>query len=350
MTGSSFGEARVTLADIAAAAAVSVKTVSLALRGDPSVARSTARRVQESAARLGYTSRSVKRRVIGVVVPYTGHRVYTELFGLLRREATADEFTLLLGESTGDPVVEKSLLAELRWRGVDGLILIAPRLSPEDLDLESRFHQPIVTIGMPPPRRDEFGFARVELDHQAGGELATRHLLDHHRSRIAYLAGRLPSASDQGRRAGYQRTLAAAGIGVEERLIVELERHTVQPWPDYDLGYEQCLRLLARGIEFDAMLAYSDAIAIGALRALHEKSSYVVPSDVSVVGFDGLALGQFLTPKLTSVAMPWHRVALAALDALIELMDAQPAAPPRVRRFAPELIVGESVVDRRSPA
>lgn len=336
----------VRLADIAAAARVSVKTVSLALRGDQSVSRDTATRIQELAFRLGYVSRGSKRQVIGVVVPYIGHRVYSDLFGFLRREAASYDFTTLLAEGMGDPAVEKSLIAELRWRGVDGLVLIAPRLAAEDVELESRLHQPIVTIGMPAPASSGNHFARIEIDHAAGGHLATRHLLDHGRQRIAYLAGRLPSASDQGRRLGYHTTLQSAGIAVDPRLIVELERHRVQPWPDYDLGYEQCLQLLSRDLEIDAILAYSDAIAIGALRAIHDTSRLRVPDDLSIVGFDGLAVGQYTVPRLTSVGFPWYRVALAALEALIDLMaedGVARSAGPRVHRFAPELVLGESV-------
>jgi DNA-binding LacI/PurR family transcriptional regulator len=211
----------------------------------------------------------------------------------------------------------------------------------EDIDRESRLHQPIVTIGMPPPPADDLGFARIEIDHQAGGRLATEHLLAHGHARIAYLAGRLPSASDQGRRSGYTAALQAAGIEADARLIVELERHTVQPWPDYDLGYEQAVRLLSRRLELDAVLAYSDAIAIGALRAIRDVTGWQVPRDVSMVGFDGVRVGQFMVPKLTSVGFAWYRVALAALEVLIDLMDAH--APPPVQRFAPELIGGESV-------
>src|SRR4051812_48246800 len=110
---------RVTLADVALAARVSIKTVSLALRGDQSVARETANRIHEIAFRLGYVSRGTRRQVIGVVVPYIGHRVYSDLFGFLRHEASSYEFTLLLAEGTGEPATEKNLLAELRWRGVD---------------------------------------------------------------------------------------------------------------------------------------------------------------------------------------------------------------------------------------
>ena len=77
---------------------------------------------------------------------------------------------------------------------------------------------------------------------------------------------------------------------LDERLFVELERHTVQPWPDYELEYDQCSRLLERA-PFDAILAYSDAIAIGALRALHERTHLRAPADVSLLGFDALAVG-----------------------------------------------------------
>jgi DNA-binding LacI/PurR family transcriptional regulator len=133
-------------------------------------------------------------------------------------------------------------------------------------------------------------------------------------------------------------------LRVDERLLVELERHVVQPWPDYDLGYKQCVRLLSRHIEFDAILAYSDAIAIGALRALHERTSLQVPQDVSIIGFDALAVGQYIVPKLTSVGVPWYRVALAALEAVISLMpENRPRAAP-VQQFEPELLSGESVV------
>jgi DNA-binding LacI/PurR family transcriptional regulator len=74
----------------------------------------------------------------------------------------------------------------------------------------------------------------------------------------------------------------------DPRLVIELERHTVQLWPDYDVGYEQGVRLAAARAEFDAVLAYSDAIAIGAHRALHDLRNWQVPRDVSIVGFDGL--------------------------------------------------------------
>jgi DNA-binding LacI/PurR family transcriptional regulator len=305
--------------------------------------------VRDAAARLGYVARGARRQVIGVIVPYVGHRVYSELFAHLRREAAGYDFTTLLVEGLGDPSTEKSLLSELRWRGVDGVVMVAPRSAPGDLEVESTVHQPIVTIGMATPTEPRTAFARIEIDQVAGGRLAAEHLLSAGRTRIAYLAGRVPSASDQGRRTGYRAALEEANIRLDERLVVELERHTVQPWPDYELGYDQCSRLLDRRVPFDAILAYSDAIAIGALRALHERTHLRVPADVSLVGFDALAVGQYLVPKLTSVGVPWYRVALTALDVLIDMMSGPRAVRP-VHRFEPELVLGESAVGTPSEA
>lgn len=340
---------RPTLRDIAREVGVSTKTVSLALRSDQSVGPRTAQRIRETAYRLGYVGRGQKRQVIGMIVPYIGHQVYADLFGYLRREADSSGFTALLAESTGQPAAEKALIDELQWRGVDGIVLVAPRSAAEALDRESRLRQPIVTIGMEPPSGQGLELARVEIDHDAGGRLAAQHLIDHGHRRIAYLAGRASSLSDRGRRAGYHAALAAAGIALDDRLVVETARAAVQPWPDYEIGREQCLELLRRRIEVEAALAYSDAVAIGAMRALHETSALRVPADVSLIGLDGLAVSQFTSPRLTSVGVRWYEVALAALDALVDLMaGVVPFDGKRFRTFAPEIVPGESVVRREA--
>jgi LacI family transcriptional regulator len=346
-----YGEdARPTLKDIAREAQVSTKTVSLALRSDQSVSGPTAARIREIAYRLGYVGRGQKRQVIAVIVPYIGHQVYADLFGFLRREANSTGFTALLAESTGQPTVEKSLIDEFRWRGVDGIVMVAPRMAAADVDRESRLRQPIVTVGMQPPTDPGLEFARIEIDHAAGGRLATQLLIDNGHRRIAYLAGRAPSASDQGRRAGYRAALAAAGIPFDEKLVVEAARNGVQPWPDYDVGREQCAELLRRRVDLDAILAYSDAIAIGAMRALHEQSDLRVPADLSMIGLDGLALAQFTSPRLTSVGVRWYDVALAALDGLVDLMaGVAPFGGRRVQAFTPEIVPGESVARRMDP-
>lgn len=90
------------------------------------------------------------------------------------------------------------------------------------------------------------------------------------------------------------------------------------------------------------------AVQVAQLRhgAFRDRARLQVPGDVSVVGFDGLTVGQYMTPKLASVGVPWYRVALAALESLIDLMaeDGSPhAGARRVLRFSPELLPGESV-------
>jgi DNA-binding LacI/PurR family transcriptional regulator len=157
----------------------------------------------------------------------------------------------LLAEGLGDPSTEKNLLAELRWRGADGVILIAPRLSVEDIDRESRGLKSITTlvVGWPPSTCSPRAIRGLRISPVVC------------RRRVTRAAAPALTAA-----------LQAAGMQSDPRLVIELERHTVQPWPDYDLGYEQGARLAAVRAEFDAVLAYSDAIAIGAHRALPGES------------------------------------------------------------------------------
>jgi DNA-binding LacI/PurR family transcriptional regulator len=99
-----------------------------------------------------------------------------------------------------------------------------------------------------------------------------------------------------------------------------------KPWPNYQLGHEQCSQLLNRGVDIDAILAYSDAIAVGGLRALRDRTALTVPDDVSMVGFDGLTIGKYMVPRLTSIGIPGIGVALAAQEARLydpSLIDAQ---------------------------
>ena len=103
-----------------------------------------------------------------------------------------------------------------------------------------------------------------------------------------------------------------------------------------------------------AGLLFAATPALSADYETKEKSPLVdthlrVPADVSLVGFDALAVGQYLVPKLTSVGVPWYRVALTALDVLIDMMSGPHAVRP-VHRFEPELVLGESAVGTPSEA
>src|SRR5699024_4718970 len=116
----------------------------------------------------------------------------------------------------------------------------------------------------------------VTSDHRTGGRLAVQHLVDLGHRRIAHVGGRPEIAVASERAAGYREGLAAAGLDVDPRLVVEADF-------EEEAGYRGTLRLLARGTDLTAIVAVNDLAAIGAVRALDEHG-LAVPRDISVVG------------------------------------------------------------------
>lgn len=110
------------------------------------------------------------------------------------------------------------------------------------------------------------------------------------------------------------RALQAGGIGFDE------EQDYCGVRFSYQDGYEATRKLLARGRKFTALFAVADVMAIGAIRALREHGLRV-PEDVSVVGYDGLPLGTYLVPQLTTVAQPVQQMARHGVDILLECIE-----------------------------
>lgn len=206
------GNTRVTLMDVAGAVKMSVKTVSLALRGAPTVARETAQYIQDTAVRLGYRARKEKKGALGLTAAYIHHIAYGELIGFIRELAFSYDYVTLIGETAGDPEAERRLITEFSRRGVDGLILVSPRIPNIEIEKVSTIKQPVVTVHRPLGNEHALRFGSLEIDNEAGAYRAVRCLVKKGHRAVAYLAGRLPSSSEQQRRRGYFRALQDCGV------------------------------------------------------------------------------------------------------------------------------------------
>ena len=137
---------------------------------------------------------------------------------------------------------------------------------------------------------------------------------------------------------GYQRALADYQIPEKKELICpvsdEIEHYTMTN------GYMTTKKLIESGAPFSAVFAFSDIIAAGVYRAVHE-AGLRIPEDVSVVGFDGSELGDYLQPKLTSVAQPVSKMADAIINQLYDMIDGR--CGNRTQIFEGKLLEKESV-------
>jgi DNA-binding LacI/PurR family transcriptional regulator len=292
--------------DIAYHAGVSQSTVSRALAGSPLVSVETRRRIEAIAEQLNYqvdkNASNLRRQ----------HSVTLAL--LLFEDPTSDDsrinpfFLSMLGSITRacarqgyDLLVSFQQLSD-DWHAyyqdshkADGLILlgygdylIARSKLQKLVDQDTHFVRwGAVVEGQPG--------VSVGCDNLQGGRAVTEHLLRLGRTRIAFLGHASPHRPEFfDRYRGYCEALEAAGIAPDPRLQIDAIDSTEQ------VGAKALRELRARGVEFDAVFAASDLLAIGAMHALDELG-IKVPQKVSVVGFDDIPMAGFTHPTLTTV-------------------------------------------------
>ncbi|MFB7338267.1 LacI family transcriptional regulator [Streptomyces adustus] len=336
---------RVSLKDVAERAGVSIKTVSNVVNNYPHVTPAMRARVQSAIDELGYrpnlTARHLRKGRTGIIalaVPELGNPYFAELAGAVIDAAAEHEFTVLLDHTRGDREQEILVSQGLPARVIDGLILSPLELEAEDLQGRSD-DVPLVLLG---ERVYDLPYDHIAIDNVAAARCAVRHLLGRGRTRIAYLGARTDSANRPAhlRLAGWREELGAAGVPAPDSLVVP-----VGGW-DRDDGARAMAELLDSGVRPDAVFAYNDLIAIGAMRVLHERGLRV-PWDVAVVGFDDLAEGRFGAVTLTTVSPDKQAIARMAVASLLRSLSGREVPGGRELTAEFRLVERESTLGRR---
>ncbi|MCZ2809837.1 MULTISPECIES: LacI family DNA-binding transcriptional regulator [unclassified Modestobacter] len=328
-----------TLHDVARLAGVSFKTVSNVVNDYPHVRPSTRQRVQEAIAELGYqpnlsarSLRSGRSDAISLAVPELRLPYFAELADEVIRAAERRGLVVLIEQTNRDRKRELDLLGSARLRMVDGLLFSPLGLSAEDASLVE-IDTPLVLLG---ERIFHPSVDHVTMQNVAAARAATEHLLARGRRRIA-VVGSHPGeviGSAGLRLQGYRAALDAAGIPFDERLLGPAEL-----WHRRE-GAEAAQALIASGVDFDAVFAFNDTLALGAMHALIAAGRRV-PDDVAVIGFDNTDDGMFSQPTLTTVDPGRREIAERAVEAVVQRIADRGIAPQHVE-------VGYSIVQRES--
>lgn len=352
----------VTILDVAKAASVSKATVSVVLNGrDTSVRISEATRaaVLDAARRLGYTpnhaARNLRRRHTGALA-FVVWRLTNPYFAEITTaaiDAAAELGYELNVLSAAPPSNETEALHHLRGGRADGVIVAMTRpvetassVAREVLARRSEARREIVSLGLPMvvllDQAPAPSVPSIRIDDEEGGYIATRHLLSLGHQRIAYLTLRLPDADDEptptgARYHGYRRALTEAGAPFDLSWVISVGRDSdgghggtsaVRSW--LDLGPDRPT----------AMFAFNDLLAISTMRALHV-AGLRVPHDVALVGFDGIEMGRYTIPSLTTIDHPRQGLGRLGVETLVGLIGQRP--PEQLDRVLPiRLVVRES--------
>lgn len=339
----------VTLHDVAQAAGVSIKTVSNVVRGQGKFSDATRDRVASAIEELGYRTNLAARGlrmgrlgVIGLVVPDIRNPYFAELAHAVMAAAAAHDLLVVLEQSGGDREVELDLLRGKRNQMVDGILFSALGLADGAPGLADSITTPVVLLGEPIAG---WPTDHVTMRNAEGARAATAHLVTTGRTRVGALgavAGQRDGTAGL-RLAGYRRALEEAGLAYDDELVRD-----VGVWTR-SAGAEGTRDLLRRRPDVDGIVAFNDAMALGALRVL-EDAGRAVPDDVAVVGFDDIDETRYAVPALSTIRPGLEDIAATAVGFLLDRIAGPDDLPARVHLADFELLVRESTGASRTDA
>lgn len=340
---------RPTISDVAQAAGVSKATVSAVLNDAPGVAEATRDRVRAAMEALNYRPTAGGRAAatrpraagraatIALLVKEHDNPYYGAIIDGVRAVADAEGHTLVVVSTGGDSAAERTAVIRLHGMGVDGFIM-TPVLD-EDGDLSHYFelkrrNVPLVLLervrGLPA--------SLVDVDNVETSRAAVEHLIGLGHTRIVHFAGPAYSMHSLEREDGVRRAFSASRQMLRDEDVIAAGAHLED-------GYRAGLATFRGRAPHErptAVTCYNDLVAIGLYRALHELGLRV-PEDVSVIGWDDIALCEYLPVPLTTVRVPMVEMGTQAARLLLRHVGAEATvAPQRVSLDASLVVRGST--------
>jgi LacI family transcriptional regulator len=331
---------RVTLADIAEAAGVSVATVSKVRNGHTDVAARTRSRVEALLADYKYAARRPTGRTRLIDLVFADLSPWAvEIIRGAEEAATAEDCRIAVSVVSGEVGTEE-WLARLSSGQIDGVILVLTELAPAYRAQLAAMHMPVVIVdpvGQPDPRIPSIG-----ATNWAGGLMATEHLIEIGHRRIGTITGRPALLCSQARLDGYRSALERAGIPADPSLIYS-----------GDFLFEGALAAAKDMLELadppTAIFAGSDMQAMGVYEAARLRKLRI-PDDLSVVGFDDLPMSAWVSPPLTTIVQPLAKMAAMATRTVLDLLGGRIDASSNRVELTTSLVVRASTAPPRRKA
>ncbi|MCX7220713.1 MAG: LacI family DNA-binding transcriptional regulator [Burkholderiales bacterium] len=291
-----------TMKQVAEKARVSTTTVSHVINNTRVVSEDARERVLSVIKQMRYIPSAVARSLkndkthtLGMIIPNNSNPYFAEVIQGIEAESFKLGYNIILCNSYDDPKKQAAYTRVLMEKRIDGLIIVS---SGSDEELKADF---------------------IEADHEQGGYLATKYLIDLGHTDIACVSGPKTLLPSGDRVQGYWRALKEAGIARREEYLAHSD-FTSQG------GFTAFQQLLALERRPSAIFASNDLMAIGGLCAAHQ-AGMKIPEQLSVIGYDDIALASFSTPPLTTIAQPKYEIGVLTAQVMVQ----------RIRNAASEL-------------
>lgn len=337
----------VRLKDIALDLGLSVVTISKALRNHPDIAEETRERILRRVRELDYQPNLMARSLVtgrsylvGLVVPGLMHPFFAEVARSLSFAIGKYGYSLILSSSEEDPTLEAREMQQLTARRLDALVIASSGTDRKSFDRLEAHGVPYVLIDREIP-----GLTAnfVGVDDTAVGRIATNHLIDGGNRHIAHIRGRANSTGMR-RFEGYKQALLDAGLEYSESLVVARSSVDID---SVRMGAEAMQILLKRKTKPDAVFAYNDPLAIGAMDAILE-AGLRIPEDIAVVGCGNLHYNNSLRVPLSSMDQRSSTIGERTAAILLRAIEAKAKPRPVSVILEPSLVARESSLVRRN--
>lgn len=327
-----------TIYDVAAKAGVSIGTVSRFLNRSGYVGQQSRAKIAAAIDELGYSPNGVARslmtkrtRMLGFIVSDLTNPFTPEVARGVQDVADESGYCTLIYNTDGDGQREVRALTLLRERQADGLIITPPE-TEEGNTCILEMHALGIPIVLLSRELQPAVVDRVTTDTYGGAIMAVQHLIALGHSRVAFIGGAPTVAA--GRRRGYLDGLRQAGIQPDPGLIVETSLNR-------EGGASVIIQLLELHNPPTGVFIANDTVALGAIQEAL-RHGYAIPGDLSVVGFDDIALAAFAHPSLTTIAQPKPLLGRTAVELLLARIEQRADPAPREVRLQCALVRRES--------
>lgn len=336
----------ITIKDIARLCGVGVSTVSRAINNHPDINAQTKQMILKTIKEYHYipnnSARNLKRQdnhAIAVLVKGINNSFFAEIIKVLEQEIKHRNYTLVLEHVELEEDEVDVALKLAKEKRLQGIIFLGGYLVHSEEKL-AQLHVPFIlsTTGTVPKDFSRNTYSSVSVDDAKESYRMVNYLCNKGHRDIAIICARRSDASiGRQRLEGYKKALQANGIPVREEMILPMKVGI----PDYSLenGYTVAREFLEKKLPCTAIYAISDILAIGAARALSE-AGYRVPQDISLAGFDGLEIGQYITPALTTIRQPVEAIGRETARILFDIIGKKARHQHCI--FDGELVVRES--------
>ena len=325
-------ERRPTVKDVAALAGVSVATVSRALNGFKSVDPALGERVLSAVRDLGYRrdglARGLRRQVntvIGMLIPDIENPFFTAMVRGAEDAAYRGGHLLMLCNTDDNLEKEKAYIDVLLGQSVAGLLLVAADEEHSDVRPLIKWGTPVVAVDRPGHKHP---LDAVLVDNIAGARHAVHWLIGQGYTRIASIAGPERTTTGLERLTGYRQALVAAGISLQDDLVVHGDFHV-------DSGYLAASQLLDQDPAPEAIFVANNQMTMGAIAAITDRG-LEVPADVAIACFDQLPTAVRWHDAIVTIEQPAYDMGRAAVEILLRRI-AGDARPVTEIRLQPEL-------------